>query len=46
MSTVVGAKAQPSHRPQSVLSMMISPRSPQGDIITESTDFPSLTPYN
>jgi hypothetical protein len=26
--------------------MMISPRSLQGDIITESTDFSSLTPYN
>jgi hypothetical protein len=40
------AKAQPSQRPQSVLSMMIYRRSLQGDIITESTDFSSLTPYN
>jgi hypothetical protein len=39
---VVGAKAEPPHRPQSVLSKMIAPRSLQGDIITESTDFSSL----
>jgi hypothetical protein len=40
------AKAQTSQRPQSVLSRMISSRSLLGDIITESTDFSSLTPYN
>jgi hypothetical protein len=40
------AKAQPSQRPQSVLSTMMYPSTLQGDIITESTDFSSITPYN